>query len=132
MADAVTIGNYQDWLSNGVSRTRWNSLTLNTTGDVGQRADSYSVNGSVQVLITSTGSLTSVGVVVFEESGDGTTWSTGRTVCGSELIFDSATGVYLSTGVMYKVRSGALFYRPRFQAGASGSDIVNVTLIQRA
>jgi hypothetical protein len=132
MADPTTVGHYQTWIARGVSRTRWDSITINTTGDVGSAQGSANLIGGIEVMVTATGSLSSVGVLAFEESMDATTWTTANTICGTPMTFDSATAVGLSTGVAYHVRPGALYYRPHFTAGASGTDIASVIMIQRA
>lgn len=131
MANPVTVVHYQQWLQRGVSQTRWDNMTINTTGDVGSAQGSANLTEGIDVMVTSTGSLSSVGVLAFEESMDGTTWTTANTICGSPMTFDSATAVGLTTGVAYHVRPGALFFRPHFTAGASGSDIASVIMIQR-
>lgn len=132
MATAVVVGHYQTWISRGVSRTRWDSMTINTTGDVGSAQSSANLIGGIDVMVTATGSLSSVGVLAFEESMDAVTWTTANTICGTPMTFDSATAVGLSTGVAYHVRPGALYFRPHFTAGASGTDIASVIMIQRA
>jgi len=132
MATAVVVGHYQTWISRGVSRTRWDNMTINTTGDVGSAQGSANLIGGLEVMVTATGSLSSVGVLAFEESMDEITWTTANTICGTPLSFDSATAVGLTTGIVYHVRPGALFYRPHFTAGASGTDIASVIFIQRA
>ena len=129
---AVTIGFYQDWMQKGVSRTRWNLMTGSVTGDIGAAQSAYGLQGSITILITSSGSIGSLGVLNLEESGDAVTWAVANSVCGTPLTFDSATAVGLTTGIAYQVRPGALFYRPKWAAGASGTDTANVTLIQRA
>lgn len=132
MATAVVVGHYQSWIARGVSRTRWDNLTINTTGDVGSAQNSANLIGGIEVMVTSTGSLSSVGVLSLEESMDATTWAIANSVCGTALTFDSATAAGLSTGVAYHVRPGALYFRPHFTAGASGADIASVILVQRS
>ena len=133
MASPTTVGLLGSWVSRGVFQTTWDSLMINTTGDVGSPQTLYGGLGVISVMFTASGTLASDGVVVLEESIDGVTYSTCNTICGTPISVDSATGTGLSTGVVYLVRPGARFYRPHFTAGASGAgNVVDVIMVQSA